>query len=56
MNVSEFERTKPRKTYKAIRDLEEELAAILDFGKREVDTLYIIEKIEGIKTLFLAGE
>ena len=56
MNVSEFERTKPRKTYRAMTDLIDELHSILEFGKREVDTLYIAERLENIKKLFLAGE
>lgn len=55
-NVSEFERVKPRKTYKAIKQFEEELSSLMEFGKREVDTFYVFEKLKQIKEIFLTGE
>lgn len=56
MNPSEFERLKPRKTYKAICELQKELESLLEFGKKEVDTFYALEKINEIKKLFTSGE
>lgn len=56
MNISEFERNKPRKTRKAIEDLKQELESMLEFGKHNVDSMYMLDKIKNIETIFLSGE
>jgi hypothetical protein len=56
MNVNEFERNKPTKTYKKIRDLENELDACLMHGMNVIDTRYVFDRLIEIKEIFLTGE
>lgn len=59
MNVDEFERTKPRQTFKAIRDLEKYVRAMLDAKEpwHPNDTIeQIAKKIAVVKETFLKGE
>lgn len=59
MNVDEFERTKPRETFKAIRDLEKYVQDMLDAKEpwHPNDTIEMIDyKIKILKEKFLKGE
>ena len=59
MNVDEFERTKPRMTFKAIRDLEKYVQDMLDAKEpwHPNDTIeQISKKIANLKDKFLKGE
>jgi len=59
MNVNEFERTKPRETYKAIRDLEKYVQDMLDANEpwHPNDTVErIAAKLKTLKEKFLKGE
>jgi|DEB0MinimDraft_6_1074348.scaffolds.fasta_scaffold03585_6 dimeric dUTPase (all-alpha-NTP-PPase superfamily) len=56
MNISNFEREKPKETYSKIRSLEKELESLLEFGKKDIDASYILDKIRDIKNLFLNGK
>jgi hypothetical protein len=59
MNISEFERTKPKQTYKAIQDLEKYVQAMLDAKEpwHPNDTVeQISKKIKVVKDTFLKGE
>lgn len=59
MNVDEFERTKPRETYKAIRDLEKYVQNMLDANEpwHPNDTIeQISKKLKTLKEKFLKGE
>lgn len=59
MNIDEFERNKPRATFKAIRDLEKYVQAMLDAKEpwHPNDTIeQIAKKIATVKTKFLNGE
>jgi len=56
MNVSEFERNKPRNTYREITIFEEELEACLNYGMNVMDTEYVLNKIRNIKNIFLSEE
>lgn len=55
MNISNFEREKPVEAYSKIRGLEKELESLLEFGKKDVDAIYVLGKIRYIKKIFLAG-
>jgi hypothetical protein len=55
MNVNEFERNKPRETYREINSLITELEALLDYGKPFVDTQYVLNKARKIKEIFVSG-
>jgi len=54
-NVSEFERNKPRQTYREIESLIMELEALLDHGKSSIDIQYVLNKTEKIKKVFVSG-
>tara|TARA_Y100000004_G_scaffold188708_1_gene243244 strand:+ start:3216 stop:3389 length:174 start_codon:yes stop_codon:yes gene_type:complete len=54
-NVSEFERNKPRETYREIENLIMELEALLDHGKTSIDIQYVLNKAEKIKKVFVSG-
>jgi len=56
MNVSEFERNKPIKTYKKIRNLENELDACLMHGMNVIDVRYVLDRLIEVKEVFLTGE
>jgi hypothetical protein len=56
MNISEFERTKPKETYSKIKVLETELESLLEFGKKDVDASYVLSKIRGIKESLKSGK
>ena len=58
-NVDEFERTKPKETYKVIQDLEKYVQHILDAKEywHSNDTVeQICRKIKVVKETFLKGE
>ena len=55
MNVSEFERNKPRETYREIENLIIELKALLGHGKPYVSTMYVLDRAEKIKKVFVSG-
>ena len=54
-NVSEFERNKPRETYREIENLIMELEALLYHGKTSIDIQYVLNKTEKIKKVFVSG-
>jgi hypothetical protein len=59
MNIDEFERTKPKQTFKAIRDLEKYVQDMLDAKEpwHPNDTIeQIAKKIKLVKETFLKGE
>ncbi|MEK6878225.1 MAG: hypothetical protein AABY22_01385 [Nanoarchaeota archaeon] len=61
MNISEFERTKPTETLKAINDLlifwvEKRSSVDPYFGNIQVDYDQILNKIKNIKHLFKEGK
>jgi hypothetical protein len=56
MNISNFEREKPKETYSKIRSLEKELESLLEFGKKDVDASYILDKVRCIKKVFLTDK
>ena len=51
-SVSLFERNKPKKTYMAIKELQEYVAR----SNKVVDAEYIAKKLNEIERMFLAGE
>ena len=51
-SVSLFERNKPKKTYMAIKELQEYVAA----SSKVVDAEHVAKKLNDIERLFLAGE
>jgi hypothetical protein len=58
-NIDEFERIKPKETYKAIQDLEKYVQAMLDSKElwHPNDTVEeIAKKIKVVKKTFIKGE
>ena len=56
MNINEFERNKPKKTYRAIEDLEDYLAECEQYGLSAVGIETVQRFVEDIKNKFLKGE
>jgi len=56
MNVSEFERNKPRETRKAIKELREYLTMLYENGEIKVGIPRILESLNDIESKFLKGE
>ena len=55
MNVSEFERNKPKETFKNIKDLEDYLAECQAYGLSHASIATIQKHIKLIKENFLSG-
>lgn len=53
MNINEFERTKPTKTYKLITSLEKDLKKLADADESFKN---LVSKVKQIKKSFLIGE
>lgn len=56
MNISEFEKNKPRETLKAIRELEEYLTKMHKYGENNVPIVSVLSSLQDIKDKFLKGE
>lgn len=56
MNASEFERNKPRETYKAIQDLKKYLLMLNENGETKVNVSNVLEDLNDIEEKFLRGE
>ena len=58
-NIDEFERTKPKETYKAIQDLEECVQDMLNMDEKQHPNCMIevvMKKVKKVKETFLKGE
>ena len=56
MNVSEFERNKPKETLKSIRNFEELLAHLWEQGEDNISIEIASDHLREIKERFLAGK
>tara|TARA_R100000808_G_C2140555_1_gene148388 strand:+ start:1464 stop:1634 length:171 start_codon:yes stop_codon:yes gene_type:complete len=56
MNISEFERSKPKKTLRAIKDFEEVLYAHWENGEKEISIELASEYLKKIKHRFISGD
>lgn len=60
MNISQFERDKPRKTYQSLQDLKTLIQEALDFNLKnhlyDGNLFAIQEKVSQLEQHFLAGE